>query len=38
MLQDLVISAVNEAIRQMDESTNAQMSRITGGMNLPGLF
>ena len=38
MLQDLVISAVNEAIRQMDESANAQMSRITGGMNLPGLF
>ncbi|MCL2839961.1 MAG: YbaB/EbfC family nucleoid-associated protein [Defluviitaleaceae bacterium] len=38
MLQDLVISAVNEAIRQMDESTNAQMSKITGGMNMPGLF
>jgi len=38
MLQDLVISAVNEAIRQMDESTSAQMSKITGGMNLPGLF
>jgi len=38
MLQDLVISAVNEAIRQMDESTNAQMSKLTGGMNLPGLF
>jgi len=38
MLQDLVISAVNEAIRQMDESTSAQMSKITGGMNLPGMF
>jgi len=38
MLQDLVISAVNEAFRQMDESTSAQMSKITGGMNLPGLF
>jgi len=38
MLQDLVISAVNEAIRQMDESASAQMSKITGGMNLPGLF
>jgi len=38
MLQDLVISAVNEAIRQMDESTSSQMSKITGGMNLPGLF
>ena len=38
MLQDLVISAVNEAIRQMDEATSAQMSKITGGMNMPGLF
>ena len=38
MLQDLVMSAVNEAIRQMDESTNAQMSKITGGMNMPGMF
>ena len=38
MLQDLVMSAVNEAFRQMDESVSAQMSKITGGMNLPGLF
>ena len=38
MLQDLVMTAVNEAIRQMDESANAQMSKITGGLNLPGLF
>jgi len=38
MLQDLVISAVNEAIRQMDESTSSQMAKITGGMSLPGLF
>jgi len=38
MLQDLVISAVNEALRQMDESVNSQMSKITGGMNMPGLF
>ena len=38
MLQDLVISAVNEAIRQMDESTSSQMSKITGGVNMPGLF
>jgi len=38
MLQDLVISAVNEAIRQMEEAANTQMSKITGGMNLPGLF
>ena len=38
MLQDLVRSAVNEAIRQMDEAVNSQMSQITGGMNLPGMF
>ena len=38
MLQDLVISAVNEAFRQMEESVAGQMSKITGGMNLPGLF
>ena len=38
MLQDLVITAVNEAIRQMDEATASQMSKITGGMNLPGMF
>ena len=38
MLQDLVMSAVNEAVRQMDESANQQMSKITGGMNMPGLF
>ena len=38
MLQDLVMSAVNEAIRQMDEATSSQMSKLTGGLNLPGLF
>jgi len=38
MLQDLVMSAVNEALRQMDETVNSQMSQITGGMNMPGLF
>ena len=38
MLQDLVMSAVNEALRQMDEMVSSQMSKITGGMNMPGLF
>ncbi|MDR3239476.1 MAG: YbaB/EbfC family nucleoid-associated protein [Clostridiales bacterium] len=36
MLEDLVVSAVNEAIRQMDEMLNGQMSQLTGGMGLPG--
>ena len=34
MLQDMVISAVNEALRQADEDANATMSRVTGGMDL----
>jgi DNA-binding YbaB/EbfC family protein len=39
MLQDLVMTAVNEAIRQMDEQVNSAMSKITGGMpGIPGLF
>jgi DNA-binding YbaB/EbfC family protein len=38
MLQDLVMSAVNEAIRQMDELVNGQMARLTGGAGIPGLF
>jgi hypothetical protein len=38
MLQDLVMTAVNEASRQMDEIINGTMSKITGGMNMPGLF
>ncbi|SHJ33925.1 YbaB/EbfC family nucleoid-associated protein [Lutispora thermophila] len=36
MLQDLVIAAVNEAIRQADEMMTREMSKFTGGMNLPG--
>lgn len=36
MLQDLVMSAVNEAIRQADETNNKEMSKITGGMGMPG--
>ena len=38
MLQDLVLSAVNEALRQMEESVSSQMSKLTGGLNLPGMF
>ena len=38
MLQDLVISAVNEALRKVDEMQQSQMSKVTGGMNIPGLF
>jgi len=39
MLQDLVISAVNEGMRQIEELHESRMSGLTGGMGLPpGLF
>ncbi len=38
MLQDLVMAAVNEALRQADEMVTKEMSRVTGGMNLGGMF
>ncbi len=34
MLQDLVLSAVNEALRLAEDTTAAEMNRLTGGMNL----
>ena len=37
MLQDMVIAAVNEALRAADEASAQSMSRLTGGMNLGGL-
>ncbi|MBQ2911221.1 MAG: YbaB/EbfC family nucleoid-associated protein [Clostridia bacterium] len=38
MLEDLVIAAVNEALRMADESSASEMSKLTGGLNIPGLF
>lgn len=38
MLQDLVLTATNEALRQVDELAAKEMGRFTGGMNIPGLF
>lgn len=37
MLQDLVISAVNEALRQADDAMSSSMNALTGGLNIPGL-
>ena len=37
MLEDLVLSAVNEALRKADEETESKMGKLTGGMNIPGL-
>ena len=38
MLQDLIMVAVNEAMKIADETMNKTMSKFTGGMNMPGLF
>ncbi len=37
MVQDMVISAVNEALRQAEEAMNKGMESVTGGLNIPGL-
>ena len=38
MLEDLVLAAVNKAMAEMKEISQAEMSKATGGMNIPGLF
>ena len=38
MLQDMIIAAVNEAMRAADTDSANNMSRLTGGLNLGGLF
>jgi hypothetical protein len=38
MLQDLIIAAVNEGVRKAQEMATAEMSKITGGFNIPGLM
>lgn len=38
MLQDMVIAAVNEAMRTADAAAQSNMSKLTGGLNLGGLF
>jgi nucleoid-associated protein EbfC len=37
MLQDLITAAVNEGLRKSQEMAAAEMAKITGGMNIPGL-
>jgi len=39
MLQDLILAAVNEALRKADEVANSEMGKVTGGLGgMPGLF
>lgn len=37
MLQDLILAAVNEALRKAKELSAEEMAKITGGLNIPGL-
>lgn len=38
MLEDLIISAINECMRKIEDVSNEQINSITGGMNIPGMF
>jgi DNA-binding YbaB/EbfC family protein len=37
MLQDLIIAAVNDALNKSQEMVSSEMSKLTGGLNIPGL-
>ena len=37
-LQDLIISAVNECVKQIEETSESKMGAVTGGVSFPGLF
>lgn len=37
LVQDLIVSGINDALRQVDEMTEREMAKITGGMKLPGM-
>lgn len=38
MLQDLILTAVNDVLAQIEEKTNATMGKFTKGLNMPGMF
>ncbi len=38
MLQDLVITAANDALKNANKTTEEEMSKLTGGMKIPGMF
>lgn len=38
MLQDLVVAAISEALKQSQQMAQEEMGKVTGGMNIPGLF
>ena len=38
MLEDLIMSACNQALKIAEEETSSDMGKLTGGLNMPGLF
>jgi DNA-binding YbaB/EbfC family protein len=38
LLEDLIVAAVNNGLKKADELRQAEMAKVTGGMNLPGMF
>lgn len=38
MLQDMILAAVNDALESAEQTASQQLSAITGGLNIPGLF
>ncbi|GCD12979.1 YbaB/EbfC family nucleoid-associated protein [Clostridium tagluense] len=38
MLQDLIMSACNEALKKAEDETSNEMGKLTGGLNMPGMF
>lgn len=38
MLEDLIMVAVNDAMKQVDNASSQKLGKLTGGMNIPGLF
>lgn len=38
MLEDMILTAVNDAIKQVEKTTEEKMGQLTGGMNIPGMF
>lgn len=38
MLEELVLTAVNQALKESSEMVSSAMSKVTGGVNIPGLF
>ena len=38
MLQDLIVTAVNDAMKKVDDMTESELGKVTGGLKLPGMF